>query len=788
MNTKTSFSALSLLIAAGVSCSALGGCSGSTASVGAIDLSKATLKRAQSCEDLTSALRDDARSKLNRRIDAEVRAIGQGWGYGYGYGGDYGGTTNAGTAAPPQVAGSGGGGATVPAPAHSDTETQVKGVDEADIVKTDGNHIYLLHGDKFMVVNSWPAPALAAVTSATIEGQPSEMFVANGRVVVFSRVDGTPVYAAAGVTPRPGYDDQYSPYGASSNTMGGGAPAGGVMLPPGGGGGGGGIGGGGSYANALTKITVLQISDAGVTPTRELYFEGEYSTSRRIDGRVRAILNGGGHGPALAYSPEYPQQVSVKVGPQGGVGQPQPYTSPTNEEQIAAWETLRAKNLALIANTTYADWVPSAFVKSGGQVTATATQCADFYVPTAGTTESGMTQIESIDLDAPDALPRTTTILGAVSTVYGNTDALVLASQAYVDPWVLRQAYPPPVMTNGGFGPSTPPVIPVQTMNFTHLHAFDIASDPTTALYTGSGTVPGSVKDQFAIDEKNGAVRVATTEQRSGPPRTDGLENAVSHVYVLGNSQGRLAITGDAGEIAPGEQLYATRFVGDKAYIVTWHVTDPLFVVDVADATAPRIMGQVQIPGFSTYIHPLDDTHLLTIGRETDMTGHQHDGSYWYGIAIQVFDVTNPLQPKQQYKYVYDGGEYAQSEAMEEHKAFTYFDDRKLLAFPYVHEGSYSSYSQSSTLEVFQVGVAEGINKIGSVDHSSLLGTLPNGNYGYCGGYFDGAVRRGVFVENVVYSISYGGILANDVTQLPTSAKPIAQLKLDAPTLPNVCQ
>ncbi len=786
MNTKTSFTALSLLVGLvglaglGGSLGTLAGCSGSTASVNAIDLTKATLKRTQTCEDLTVALRDDARSKLNRRIDAEIRGIRQGWSYGYG-GED---SRNAAGAAPPQTGGAGGTTA-APAPAHSETETQVKGVDEADIVKTDGNHIYLLHGDKFMVVNAWPAPSLGAATSATIEGTPSEMFVANGRVVVFSRVDGAPIYAAANVKPRPGYSDGYSPYGGGGGVMmTGGAPAGGAMPPSPTGGG----GGGGYYANALTKITVLQISDAAVTTTRELYFEGEYSTSRRVDARVRAILSGGGHGPTLEYSPAYPETRTptpvTGVGGQGGYVPP-PYTPPTTEQQIAAWESLRAKNLAIIAGTTYADWVPAAFVKSGSQVTATPTQCADFYVPTAGTTESGMTQIESIDLDAPESLPRATTILGAVTTVYGNTNALVLASQAYVDPWVLRQASPPPMTNAGAAGTSTPPVIPVQTMNFTHLHSFDIASDPTTALYNGSGTVPGAVKDQFAIDERNGAVRVATTEQRSGPQRTDGKQNQVSHVYVLQNRQGKLAISGDAGEIAPGEQLYATRFVGDKAYIVTWHLTDPLFVVDVADATAPRVLGQVQIPGFSTYIHPLDDTHLLTIGRETDMTGHQHEGSYWYGVAIQVFDVTNPLAPKQQYKYVYDGGEYATTEAMQEHKAFTYFDDKKLLAFPYVHQGNYSSYKQASTLEVFKVGVTEGIQKLGSVDHSSLLGTLPNGNYGYCGGYFDGAVRRGVFVENVVYSISYGGIIASDVSQLTSS---IATMKLDAPTMATACR
>jgi hypothetical protein len=756
MNAKTS---LVLLGAIGL----LVGCSG-TASRETIDLSRATLQRVTSCEDLSAALRSDARSKMNRRIDAEIRAIREGQTYGYGTERDNGGPTANATAGAPAAAGSSGTATTpaVPAPAHSDTETQVKGVDEADIVKTDGNHIYLLHGDQFLVVDSWPATKLGTAGAATIEGQPIEMFVADGRVVVFSRVDGTSVYAAAHQTPRPGYSDAYTPNGSYGR---GGVAATGVATPsyPG--------SGGGSYANALTKVTVLALDGVQATVTRELYFEGSYVSSRRIDSKVRAILDGGAHGPALEYWPTYSSTL-----PSAGTSDVPQSGQPTQADQIAAWEALRAKNDALIAATSYTDWVPTAFTKDGDQIAATATQCSDYYVPTAGTTELGMTQIESIDLAAPTSPPRTTTIVGTVSTVYGNAESLVLASQAYVDPWIMRSAYP----TFGTAG-----AIPVQTLNYTHLHHFDIASDPTTALYTGSGTVPGDVKDQFAIDEKSGVVRVTTTEQRSGPPRSDGKSNEVSHVFVLENDQGRLTISGDAGEIAPGEQLYATRYVGDKAYIVTWHVTDPLFVVDVADPKHPSILGQVQIPGFSTYIHPLDETHLLTIGRETDDTGHQHNGSYWYGIAIQVFDVTNPLQPKQQYKYVYDGGEYATTEAMDDHKAFTYFDDKKLLAFPYVHQGTYGTQGPSSTLEVFKVGVAEGITKVGSVDHSALLGTLPNGNYGYCGGYFDGAVRRGVFIENIVYSISYGGIIASDVATL---ANPVSTLKLGAPTVANVCK
>ncbi len=284
-----------------------------------------------------------------------------------------------------------------------------------------------------------------------------------------------------------------------------------------------------------------------------------------------------------------------------------------------------------------------------------------------------MTQIQAFDLDAPEQAPKAVAIVGAAETVYGNTSSIVLAGRAYTDPWLVRQSYAPSVGVNGA---ATPQSIPVETLNYTHLHLFDVGGDGAQPSYVGSGTVPGDVKDQFALDEKSGAVRVTTTEQRSGPPRIDGKTNEVSHVFVLQDGGQGLSIVGDAGEIAPGEQLYSTRYVGDKAYVVTWHVTDPLF----------------------------------------------------YGATPD----TGP----------------------------------------------------SSTLEVFHVDLESGIQRLGSVDHSSLLATMPDGNYGYCGGYFDGEVRRGVFFENVVYSISYGGILANDVSDL--TAMPVASLKLAAPTLPGL--
>ena len=769
MNTRSS-----LCVLAVAACPLVVGCSGTaTTETGPVGKASAALRRMQSCEELTQSLRADARVKMTERIDTEIRAVREGYaGYGYGYGsGPTLGLPSVAVGAPapqtaaPAPAGNAAGAATdSAAPAHSDTETQVKGVDEADIVKADGTELYVLHGQKFLIVNAWPAPGMGLAGGLDIEGTPSEMFVANGKAVVFSTVDGAPLFAAAGIAPRAAYSDSYaSPVyaGVADVALPGGAYPGGV-----------------AYQNPLTKVTVLALDGGNASVIRELYFEGSYLSSRRVGSKVRVVLEGGTHGPSLQYYPDFSQ------GSTSSTGVP---VSPTQQDQILAWQNLEAKNESAIAATSYSDWVPVSFTKDASGVKAGTMACNDFYVPTAGSTEFGVTQIQAFDLDAPADAPGSVAIVGAAETVYGNETSMVLAGRAYTDPWVYRQqTLTPGVATPNGTSTTgtTTPVIPVETLNYTHLHLFDVARDPSQPAYVGSGTVPGDVKDQFALDEKNGTVRVTTTEQRSGPPLANGNQNEVSHVFVLKNDGQALSLLGDAGEIAPGEQLYSTRYVGDKAYVVTWHVTDPLFVIDLANPAHPKILGELQIPGFSEYMHPLDDTHLLTIGRETNDTGHQHtDAGYWYGLSIQIFDVTDPLNPALAYKYVYDGGDYATSEATQDHKAFTYFDDRKLLAFPYVRQPGYGTtpdMGPSSTLEVFHVDVASGIQKLGSVDHSSLLGTMPNGNYGYCGGYFDGSVRRGVFFENVVYSISYGGILANDVSNLAT---PLSTLKLEAPTM-----
>lgn len=891
MNVRSSRTALALLVAAS---SLAFGCSSSDDG-NKVGSSRASLHRAKDCTDLLGDLKDDAAFKVNKAIDQQIEQIKAcithngdancaygGYVVGVSPGSSFGeddaagegtavsnpssppaadpgsgtGTGNSGSESPSQ--GSSGDGKSADrdsAGSHSDTNTQVAGVDEADIVKTDGANIYLVHGNTFKVVKAWPATDLSIVSSIDIEGSPTEMFVEGNAVVIYSTVNGASVYAAAGVAPKDAYQDYGYAYAGKGD----------VAVAPSG------SGPYGTYS-PLTKITVLTLADGSPSVARELYFEGNYLDSRRVGPHVRTVLNGYVHGPKLLGSvyelfngsgngndpggePGRPPVAmdggTAEPSPPLDAGQPTPaedagsaeqdagsadedggaapdfmslHTTDwtpgkyptTGKEMIQALEELRKRNLDLVNKSQLSDWLPYSFVKEGAQTTAQTVACGDFYVPTIGSTESGFTEVASIDLSNPAAAPKETAILGQAATVYGSADTLYLATNAWVEPpvaWATNGgggtvASPPPSASGGtsssdgstgsGGAPDTPSAAPVPkplsvrplaegtpqativtSTSKTHVHKFEFASDPTFPNYVASGTVVGSVKNQFSLDDKDGKLRIATTESRiyttadgqwvqssSDPGNTVNPSN-VNHLFVLGQNGGFLDTIGDVGDLAPNEQIYSARFVGTRGYIVTFRQIDPLFVIDLANPAQPTLLGALKIPGFSEYMHPLDDNHLLTIGRNATNEGRTQ------GLALKIFDVTNGAAPKVDFEFNYDGDEYGSSDAEYDHKAFTYFADKNLLAFPYY---AYTQSGAKSTLELFRVDLTTGFSKLGSIDASKTV-TNP---YGYCGGYYGPSVRRGLFLENFAYAISYGGIVAKDTNDL---GAPGVELPLPAPTV-----
>lgn len=683
------------------------------------DSSVAALVKASGCDDLLARIQADAlekldsqakllREKYRRRLessDADASVTSS--------------PTVGGGAADAGTVGSGGGGGGRESLGggafgrpHSDTNVQVEGVDEADILETDGEHIYLLHGAELFVLDAWPADETQVQGSTRLEGSPVEMFVADGKAAVFSQLRLDPE--------RPG-SASYVDAGAA-----GGAPCRDCSV------------------RRFTKITLLDVAGSpDPRVVRELYFEGRYISARRHEDRVRAVVQGGFKAPDL---------FDAHIEHTDAWGDP--YALDGIEAQIDAWKQRVAGD---IRGTALDDWLAPGLERTGDALEPLDPRCRSFHLPTAGLSDYGMTQVVGLSLDEPDAPLGGAAVLGEVSHVYANSEHLLLAHRdRRWEGW-----------RNWRIGPAR--------SQRTALHLF--ARNASSTRYRMSGFVPGHIHDQFSLDERDGFVRVSTTQQQLAHPDAEpGTPESwqlttTAQVAVLAPHEGELTQIAST-PLVEDERIYATRFMGDRAYVVTFRRVDPLFVVDLSDPAFPELLGELHIPGFSDYVHPLDGDHLLTIGRDVDpATGRDR------GLLLQIFDVSDATDPELAHRHRFDKSGY--SAANTDHRAFTYFDDKDRLAFPFASYGS----RFRSTLEVFRVDVTDGVSLLGSLDHAGFLqGDCAEAYYGHWVCDYDPRVRRGMFIEDYVYSVSYGGVRVHHVDELEQS---VADVPLPRPSTPG---
>ncbi|MGN0562822.1 MAG: beta-propeller domain-containing protein [Candidatus Fimenecus sp.] len=262
------------------------------------------------------------------------------------------------------------------------------------------------------------------------------------------------------------------------------------------------------------------------------------------------------------------------------------------------------------------------------------------------TEDTAYLTVSLLDTKTPEAIPEVKAVLGGGQNVYCGTDTLLVA----------RTETESAVSEVDG-------AVTYSIGNITtRLYAFDLLNG---ADYKGSVSVKGTVVNQFSMDIYNGYCRIATTAQdRSG--------------CILTVLDGDLNPVGELSGIAKGEDIYAVRFLGDIAYLVTFYQTDPLFVVDVSNPEKPEIKGELKIPGFSNYLHPYSDGLLIGIGTDGDENGATGR------VKISLYDVTDCQNPKEISKVVYDTSEttYSYSEAQFDHKAYLSFSDSGEFAVP----------------------------------------------------------------------------------------------------------
>jgi uncharacterized secreted protein with C-terminal beta-propeller domain len=177
------------------------------------------------------------------------------------------------------------------------------------------------------------------------------------------------------------------------------------------------------------------------------------------------------------------------------------------------------------------------------------------------------------------------------------------------------------------------------------------------------------------MDESGDYFRIATNGWSADNSSPEG-GSATSSVSVLTQAGDELDLVGRVKNIAKGESLQSARFVGDQAYVVTFHQIDPLFVVDLSNPTSPRVAGQLDLPGYSSYLQPIGNNLLLGLGRDVDAGTGQDNG-----LQVSLFDVSNPASPQRLAKYAL-GQQWSSSEAEYDHHAFSYFSDQQILALP----------------------------------------------------------------------------------------------------------
>jgi hypothetical protein len=206
----------------------------------------------------------------------------------------------------------------------------------------------------------------------------------------------------------------------------------------------------------------------------------------------------------------------------------------------------------------------------------------------------------------------------------------------------------------------------------TDIHRFDI-TDPARAVYDMSGHVDGSLLGQFALDEHDGNLRVATTTGLSWAGAGEEVPESESHVVVLAPGDGAFERVGEVGGLGPGEDIHSVRFLGDVGYVVTFERTDPLYTLDLADPAAPRVAGELEIPGYSAYLHPVADGWLLGVGQDATEDGRTT------GTQVSLFDVRDPAAPTRVAQVAFPG---AGSAAESDHRAFLWWADAGLAAIP----------------------------------------------------------------------------------------------------------
>ncbi len=603
---------------------------------------------------------------------------------------------------------------------YSTTNIQVAGVDEGDIVKNDGKYIYAVSGSEVVIVDAYPAIDAKEISRIKLDSNPTGIYINGDKLAV--------------------YGQNYNIHNAKEYEN---------ILP--------------RRNNNYSFLKIYDISDrSNPKQTRSFDFEGQLVNSRMIGDYVYSVTSAYNY---YIYDDKFPVPMMLENGEvlsnnkdMASCNCPDVFyfNIPYHSYNFTTVSSLNIKNDAEKINS-------EVYLLDGQQNSMFVSEGNIYITFNKQISEEELTMDIAMDMLKEYVFPKMSEKDKEIIAKIEKAENDVLSPIEKYQKIIMLMAKYENIFAGreDEFEKEMEKRIKQKyediskELEKTVIHKIEIKDGRLE--YKTFGEVTGRVLNQFSMDESGGYFRIATTRSRDWSQFNNGSSQSYSNIYVLDNE---MKVVGKVEELAEGEQIYSVRFMQNRAYMVTFKQTDPLFVIDLSNPSNPQVLGELKVPGFSSYLHPYDETTLIGLGKESDS-----EGRIIGGIKLSLFDVSDVSNPTEIDKYVL-GDRNSDSIAISEHKAFLFSKDKNLLAIPISMQGGVRILREGISADeqekmimppikyfngvaVFNIN-KKGFELKGTVDHSD-----ENSAYSW------NNASRSLYIDDVLYTLSDKYLKAN---------------------------